>query len=177
MFTTIAIIAAVIIALIAIVLILASTKPNTFRMQRSATISAAPDKIFPYINDFHNWAAWSPWEKFDPNMKKSFSGAATGKGSIYEWDGNKKVGQGRMEITEILPHKITVKLDFIKPFEGHNTAEFALQPQGGTTQLTWAMYGPCPFMMKIMHLFINMDKMIGKDFESGLTALKALAEK
>jgi hypothetical protein len=160
------------------VLILAATKPDVFRVQRATTVKAPPETIFPLINDFHQWGSWSPYETRDPAMKRSYSGPASGKGAVYGWDGNKNVGSGRMEILDAsVPSKILIKLDFFKPFEGHNTAEFTMLPQGGATNLVWAMYGPTPFIGKIMHVFINMDKMVGKDFEVGLANLKRLTEK
>ena len=166
------------ILFVVVLLIYAATKPNTFRLQRSTTINAPADRVFPFINDFHTWASWSPWEKKDLAMKKTHRGASQGKGAVLEWDGNKDVGTGRMEMLESVPaSKILIQLDFLKPFEAHNTAEFTLAPNGGSTQLTWAMYGPQPFMMKVMGLFCSMDKMVGKDFEDGLTNLKALIEK
>ncbi len=179
---TIAIVAVVLAIAIAIVLILAVTKPDTFRVRRATTIQAPPEKIFPLINDFHQWATWSPWENKDPAMKRSYSGAASGRGAVYGWQGNKNVGSGRMEIIDASqPSKIAIKLDFFKPFEGHNTAEFTILPQGqGTniiTSVTWEMYGPAPFMSKMMQVFTNMDNMIGKDFETGLANLKRLTEK
>lgn len=170
-------IAIAVVALVAVVLILAATKPDTFRIQRTAAVRAGPDKIFPYINDFHKWRTWSPFEKLDSGMKKTYTGAAAGNGAIYEWEGNAKAGKGRMEIMESSPPgRIRIKLDFIKPFEGHNIAEFTLQPSGDSTEITWAMHGPTSFAAKIMHVFINMDKMIGKNFEAGLANLKAIAE-
>jgi hypothetical protein len=177
MLIPIAIVAGSVVMLVAIVLIVAATKPNTCEVQRSATINAAADTIFPFLNDFHQWPSWSPFEKLDPNMKKNYSGAPSGKGAVYEWSGNAKAGIGRAEIIESTPSKVTVKLDFIKPFEGHNIAEFRMVPKGNATDITWAMSGPSPFMMKVMRVFINMDKMIGKDFAEGLTNLKTLAEK
>jgi hypothetical protein len=178
MFEVIAIIAAVIVFAIAIVLILALTKPDNFRVQRAATIKAPAQTIFSVINDFHRWGGWSPWENRDPAMKRSFSGAGSGKGAVYAWDGNKNVGSGRMEILDAsVPSKIIIKLDFFKPFEGHNTAEFTMLPQGDATTVTWAMFGPAPFMSKLMQVFMNMDSMIGKDFEAGLSNLKKLTEK
>jgi uncharacterized protein YndB with AHSA1/START domain len=166
------------VVLIAAVLIIAATKPDTFRIERSANIKAPPERIFALINDFHNWAAWSPWEKMDPNLKRTFSGTASGTGAIYEWEGNKKVGQGRMEIKESSPsRKITIQLDFLKPFEAHNTAEFTLDPVGDSTDVNWAMYGRQPFMFKVVKLFINMEKLVGRDFEAGLANLKAQTEK
>ena len=175
MIKTIAIVAVIVIAA---VLSFAATKPDTFSVQRATGIKAAPEKIFALLDNFHNWGIWSPWEKMDPNMKRTFSGPANGKGSVYEWDGNSKVGQGRMEITDALaPSQVTVKLDFIKPFEGHNIAQFVLEPKGDSTNVTWTMRGPSPYIAKLMSVFFSMDSMIGKDFEAGLANLKAAAEK
>lgn len=174
MLKTIAIILAL---LIAAVLIYAATKPDSFRIERITTIKASSEKISTYLIDFKQWAAWSPWEEKDPAMKRTYSGAATGKGAIYGWEGNKNVGTGRMEILDVQPQKVTVKLDFLAPFEAHNTAEFTLQPQGDTTQVAWAMHGPANLMTKIIHIFMSMDKMVGPDFETGLAKLKAAAEK
>src|SRR6266404_7186923 len=158
MFEVIAIIAVVIALAVAIVLILAISKPDAFRVQRVATIKAPAESIFSLVNDFHRWGSWSPWENKDPAMNRSFSGAGSGKGAVYAWDGNKNVGSGRMEILDTSgPSKIVIKLDFFKPFEGHNTAEFTMLPQGDATNVTWLMHGPSPFMGKIMHVFINMD--------------------
>ncbi len=173
------IVAAVLVVAVGAVLAYAATRPDRFRVQRSIAIKAPPQRIFALIQDLHGWSAWSPYEKKDPAMKRTFSGAMAGKGAIYEWDGNKNVGQGRMEIVDAAPpSKVVIKLDFIKPFEGHNTAEFTLLPQAdNTTSVTWAMYGASPYMMKVMGLFMNMDKMIGDDFATGLQSLKALAEK
>lgn len=164
--------------LLAALLGYAATKPNTFRIQRAASINAAPDRIFEEINDFHRWMDWSPWEKLDPALQRTFSGPQAGVGTIYEWEGNKKVGKGRMEILESsAPNRIVIKLDFIKPFEAHNTTEFTLQPNGNATNVNWAMLGQQPFMFKVMTVFMNLDKMIGKDFEAGLANLKGLVEK
>jgi carbon monoxide dehydrogenase subunit G len=147
-------------------------------VQRSTSIKAPPGKIFPFINDFQNWAAWSPYEKLDPQMKRSRSGAASGKGSVYEWEGNSKVGKGRMEIADMsAPSLVRINLDFVRPFEAHNIAEFTLDPKGESTNVTWAMHGPAPYVSKLMGLFFSMDRMIGKDFETGLANLKSLAEK
>jgi uncharacterized protein YndB with AHSA1/START domain len=167
-----------IVLLIAGVLLFAATRPDTFRVQRSTSIKAPPAKIFSYINEFDRWAAWSPYEKLDPAMKRTRSGPAAGQGAIYEWEGNDKVGRGRMEIAEASPpSKVAIKLDFIKPFEAHNVAEFTLQPKDDGTHVTWVMYGPAPYVSKLMGLFFNMDRMIGKDFEAGLANLKSLTEK
>jgi hypothetical protein len=161
-----------------ILLFLAAGKPDTFRVARSERMRADPGRIFANIDDFHNWQAWSPYEKLDANMSKTFSGSASGKGAVYEWNGNKDVGTGRMQILESSsPAKIVIKLDFLKPFEGHNTAEFTLTPQGDATEVTWAVFGPAGFMMKVMQIFVNMDHMMGKDFAAGLANLKALVER
>ena len=178
MFEIIAVIAVILAIAIAVVLILAATKLNTFSVQRATTVKAPAEKIFPLINDFHQWGNWSPWEHKDPAMKRTYSGADSGKGAVYAWDGDKNVGSGRMEILDAsAPSKIVIKLDFFKPFEGHNTAEFTMLPQGDGTNLTWVMHGPAVFMSRVMQVFINLDRMIGKDFEVGLANLKKLTEK
>ena len=167
----------VLAGIIVIILALAAMKPATFRVVRTATIAAPPEKIFGLLDDFHNWAGWSPWEKLDPAMQRTHSGAASGVGAKYAWLGNKKVGEGSMEILEsTAPLRLKIKLDFIKPFEGHNITEFSLAPTGSATTVTWDMVGPSAFMMRVMGLFMNMDQMIGKDFESGLANLKAQVE-
>ncbi len=169
---------AIIVVAVIGVLGLASSKPDTFTVTRSASIKAPPEKIFALINDFHHWDAWSPWEKRDLAMKKTLSGADSGVGAVYEWEGNSEVGAGRMEIVNATPSShIAIKLDFLKPIEGHNVAEFTLTPQGDTTNVTWDMTGPTPFISKVMQVFVSMDKMVGADFETGLSNLKALAEK
>jgi hypothetical protein len=180
MLEIIAIIAVILAVAIAIVLVLASTKPATFSIQRSAVMQAPAETIFPLINDFHQWTKWSPWENKDPALKRSYSGAESGKGAVYAWDGNKNVGSGRMEILDASsPSKITIKLDFLKPFEAHNTAEFTFVPErdAAATNVIWVMRGPSSFMSKVMQVFMDFDKMIGRDFETGLTNLKALSEK
>jgi len=169
---------AVVVVLVAAVLAYAATKPDVFRVERSATIKAPPDRIFGMISDLRGWGAWSPYEKKDPDMKRTFSGAPSGKGAIYAWDGDKNVGQGRMEIVDTsAPSKVVIKLDFMRPFEAHNTAEFTMQPEGDATRVTWAMHGPNLFIGKVIGTFLDMDKMVGKDFEDGLTNLKTMAEK
>jgi uncharacterized protein YndB with AHSA1/START domain len=172
-----AVIALILLVAIVVVLVLAARKPAGFRIERATSIKAPPDKIFALINDFRNWRAWSPWERMDPNLRRSYGGAERGEGAVYEWEGNSKVGKGRMEIVEAPPpSRVAIKLDFLKPFEAHNTAEFTLVPRDDATEVTWAMHGPNPFMMKVMSLFISMDRMVGKDFERGLANLKATAE-
>ena len=160
------------------VLIVASTKPDVFRIQRSASIAAPPEKIFPLINDFRAFGSWSPYETLDPAMKRSYSGSAAGKGAVYAWESDGQAGIGRMEITEsTLPSRIQLNLDFTKPFEAHNIVEFSLEPKGEATTLTWSMRGPTPYLTKIVHVFMDMDRMVGNDFETGLANLKAAAEK
>jgi Polyketide cyclase / dehydrase and lipid transport len=178
MLKTVVIIVVVLIVAVAAVLAYATTKPDTFRVQRSASIKAPADKIFPLINDFHSWAAWSPYEKLDPELKRTYSGAPSGKGAVYAWEGNNKVGAGRMEIVDAPPpSKVAIKLDFLRPFEAHNTAEFTLAPAGDATTVTWAMDGQNLYVGKVMSIFVDMDDMIGKDFATGLANLKNLAEK
>ena len=156
----------------------AATRPDTMHVERSAIIQAPAQRIFPLINDFHLWGAWSPYEKLDPAMARIYSGADAGVGAVYEWKGNNKAGEGRMEITDsAAPSRIAITLDFIRPFEGHNIAQFTLVPQGNATTVTWAMDGRSPFMAKLMGLFINMDNMLGKDFAAGLANLKVIVEK
>jgi hypothetical protein len=163
--------------LLAAVLGFAATRPDTFRVERTATIQASPGEIVPLLTDFHRWSSWSPYEKLDPGMKRTFSGASAGPGAIYEWDGNAKAGAGRMEILESSPSKVAIQLDFTAPMEGHNRAEFTLEPEGDATRVTWTMHGPSPYVAKVMGVFFNMDTMIGKDFETGLGNLKAIAER
>ena len=169
----------VVILVVAVVALLAyaATKPDTFTVKRAATIKAPPEKIFALINDYRNWPQWSPWETRDPDMKRTYSGAADGKGAKYAWEGNRNVGSGEMEIIDTAPpNKIIIKLDFFKPFKANNIAEFTLEPNGAATDVTWAMQGPVPYIGKIMHLIINCDKMVGNDFATGLASMKAVAE-
>ena len=178
MLKTLAIIAVIVVVVVAGILIYAATKPDSFRVQRTVSIKAPPEKIFALINDFKAWPLWSPYEKKDPAMKRSYGAVTAGKGATYAWEGDKNVGQGSMEILEASsPRKFVIKLDFLKPFEAHNTGEFVLEPKGDTTSVTWAIYGPSPFMSKVIGTFINFDNMIGKDFEQGLASLKAAVEK
>jgi uncharacterized protein YndB with AHSA1/START domain len=170
--------AIIVLGLITGVLLFAATRPDTFRVQRSATINATPEKLFAYINDLHQWSAWSPYEALDPQMKRTFSGAAVGPGSAFDWEGNSKAGAGRMEITESsAPHRVAIRLDLAKPFEAHNQVEFTLIGKGGQTDVTWAMTGPNPYFGKIMEVFGMMDRLLGKEFETGLANLKAVAER
>lgn len=166
----------VIIALIAGILIYASTKPDIFRVERSISIKASPEKIFPLINDFHSWQAWTPYNK-DPAMKKIYSGSDSGKGARYAWEGNKDVGVGDIAISESTPpNKLVFDLHMIKPFEARNVAEINLNATGDSTTVTWSLVDKHNLMLKTISLFINLDNTIGKDFEAGLANLKAIAE-
>jgi len=171
------IIVIVLVVAVAAILLYAWTRPDTFRVQRSIAIKAPPDRIVALIDDFRAFPQWSPWEKRDPNLKRSLSGAPKGKGAKYAWEGNSQVGSGSMEILEATPTRVVTRLDFLKPFEAHNTAEWTLVPAGDTTTVTWAMYGPSPYISKLIGVFMSMDSMVGKDFEAGLAAMKAVAEK
>ena len=177
MLKTLAIIGVVVVVAIAGILLYAATKPDSFRVQRVVLINAPSDKVFPLINDMKAWTAWSPYEKKDPAMKRTYGAVTAGKGATYAWEGDKNVGQGSMEIVESGPRKILLKLEFLKPFEAHNMGEFLLDPKGDSTPVTWAIYGPSPYMSKVIGTFMNIDDMIGRDFEKGLADLKAAAEK
>lgn len=168
----------VIVVVVVAVLVYATTKPNTFRLERKALIAASPEKIFPLINDFHNWTQWSPFEGLDPNLKRSYSGAPSGLGAIYTYSGSARVGEGTMQITESsAPHKIVSKLDFVRPMRAHNVAEFTLEPAPGGTVVTWAMHGPSAYMNKLMTTFVSMERLVGGQFEQGLSNLKTVAER
>lgn len=170
-------IALVVVVAVVVVLVLAASRPDSFRVERTALIQAPPEKVYALIEDFHVWPQWSPFEKLDPDMKRTFSGAEKGQGAVYAWAGNSKAGEGSMKIVETTPAtRVTIALDFLKPFKASNTAEFTLLPRDGGTEVTWAMYGPSPFVTKIIHLFFSMDGMVGKDFEAGLANLKRLSE-
>ena len=174
----IAIIVAAIFVGIAGVLAFAATKSDTFRVQRAASIKAPPERIFPLLNDLRSFAAWSPYEKKDPAMQRTYSGAPSGKGAVYEWNGDKNVGSGRLAIADSSPpSKVTLRLDMMRPLEAHNLVVFTLEPKGESTTVTWAMNGQVPYLAKIVHVFINVDKMVGQDFEAGLANLKAIVEK
>ena len=171
-------IAIAVVVLVAALLAYAATRPDTFRVERSATMKASPEKVFVVLNDFRRWDSWSPWEKKDPAMKRTFGATTAGKGAQYAWEGNKDVGKGSMEIVEAAPpSRLVLKLDFIEPFEGHNIVEYTLTPAGGATTVNWAIHGPMPYVSKVISIFCSMDSMIGKDFEAGLANLKAVVEK
>jgi polyketide cyclase/dehydrase/lipid transport protein len=167
-------VAAVVLVLVAVV----ALRPADFRIERSATLDAPASAVFAQVNDFHNWRAWSPWEKLDPALKRTHEGPSAGTGAIYAWVGNKNVGEGRMTITESRPAELVrIRLEFVKPFAATNTAEFRFRPQGNGTAVTWSMTGSNNFMVKAMGLFMNMDKMVGRQFEQGLAQMKSVVER
>ena len=170
-------IALLFVAAVSGLLLFAATRPDTFQVQRSIRIKATPERLFPMINDLHQFNTWNPYNKKDPAMQGTYRGPASGPGAGYDFQGNKEVGKGSIRIVDSAPRKVTMKLDMLEPFEGHNTIEFSLAPQGDATDVTWAMHGPSPFVAKLVGVFMNMDRMIGRDFEAGLADLKARAER
>jgi hypothetical protein len=161
---------------VGVVLVLAAMKPDTFRVARSTSINAPPGKIFPLINDLHQFNTWNPFEKKDPGTG-TYSGPAAGKGASYAWN-SKQLGIGSMTIADTTePSRVAMKLDFVKPFEAHNDVEFTIDPKGGASEVTWSMTGETPYLAKIVHVLIPMEKMVGRDFEDGLANMKAIAEK
>ena len=178
MLKAIAVIAILLAVGIVGVLGFALTKPDTFRVERSLAVKAPANAVYPLVADFHRWTAWSPYENRDPAMKRAFGGTAQGKGATYAWDGNSNVGGGNMLITDApAPSKVALDLNMTRPMTAHNKVEFTLVPAGDTTTVTWAMRGDTPYFAKVIHVFFNMDKMVGGDFEAGLAKLKAAAEK
>lgn len=168
----------VMIAAVAVVLVIAATRPDEFRVERSVDVAAPAEKIFPLLEDLKQQRLWSPWEQKDPDMTRTYSGAERGVGAIYEWDGDKNIGAGRQEITAVTPNqKIEAKIDFFRPMQASNRFEYILRPAGNGTNVTWAIFGPAPFSSRVMSVFMSFDKMIGSEFEKGLAQLKALAEK
>jgi carbon monoxide dehydrogenase subunit G len=163
--------------IIVLFLLYVASKPNDFRVERSATMAAPPATVFAQVNDFHNWQAWSPWAKLDPNMSQTYEGPEAGRGAVYSWNGNNKVGAGRMAITESRPNEyIKILLEFLRPFKSTNNAEFTFRPSGNQTDVNWTMTGQHNFMSKLFCSFMSMDKMVGKDFEKGLSQMKAVVE-
>ena len=158
------------------VLILAALRPDTFRVQRTTLVQAPPERIHPLINDLRRFNAWNPYEKKDPNVVGAYTGPASGPGASYAFTGNKDVGKGAISITSAEPDVVRMRLTMLEPFECDNRVEFRLEPNGQGTNVTWALEGPVPYVAKIVHLFLDMDKMVGRDFESGLAGLKKLAE-
>jgi Polyketide cyclase / dehydrase and lipid transport len=166
------------VAIVVLFLIFVTLQSSQFIVQRSTTINAPADAVFEQVNDFHKWAAWSPWEEKDPDMKRTYEGPPAGVGTMYAWAGDKNVGEGRMTLTDSEPNRlIRIKLEFFKPFAGTNTAAFAFQPSGRETNVTWTMTGHKAFMVKLFCMFVSMDKMIGNDFEKGLAKLKDISER
>jgi hypothetical protein len=164
-------------ALLAAVLLYASTRPDTFEVKRTILVNATAAEVFLHINDFRKWTDWSPWEKIDPAMMRDYSGAESGIGAAYAWEGNDKVGKGRMEITTVaIPYKVGIQLDFVEPFPASNQTEFLIDPVDEGTQVTWVMSGKYNKLAKLMSVFFDMDSMVGADFEKGLANLKAVSE-
>ncbi len=154
-----------------------AARPSHYRVVRTVTMAAPASMVFAQVNDFHRWGEWNPWAKLDPAMKQSFEGAPAGPGAVYTWAGNKEVGEGRMTVTESRPDELVrISLQFLKPFAATSTAEFTFRPDGDRTAVTWSMVGEANFVAKIFHLFIDMDKMIGGNFERGLTDMKSIVE-
>ncbi|HYV66276.1 MAG TPA: SRPBCC family protein [Myxococcales bacterium] len=170
-------VAAAVVLVVAVLAAIVAMQPSEFRIERSATIAAPAPAVFAQVNDFHNWETWSPWAKLDPAAKNSFGGAPAGKGATFSWAGNSKVGEGRMTIVESRPDELVrIKLEFRKPFEATNTAEFTFKRQGERTAVTWSMYGHNNFIGKAVGLFVNMDQALGGEFEKGLASMKSAAE-
>jgi hypothetical protein len=172
-------IAGALVLAVAAVLLIAATKPATFKVERQTIIAAPSAAIFPHIADFHQWAAWSPWEHLDPQMRKTYSGPPTGPGSSYAWSGNSDAGEGKMTVLESRPNEeVKIRLEFLKPFAATNTTTYSLRPVSGDngTQVVWSMEGPNSFMGKVISVFADMDALIGKDFETGLANLKRVSE-
>ena len=175
------ILAYILLALAALVIIfvaVVASRPSDFKITRSARMSAPASAVFDQVNDFHNWEEWSPWAKLDPACRNTFDGPRAGKGAGFAWSGNKKVGEGRMTITDSRPSDlIRINLEFFRPFKATNTAEFTFNPQGNQTTVTWSMSGNANFISKAFGLFVNCDKMIGKEFEKGLASMKSIVER
>jgi len=174
MFYILGIVAGVIVLALIVLLLVAAMQPAAFKIERSAVVAAPPEKVYGLIEDFHQWSKWSPWERLDPSLQRTYSGAEKGTGAKYSWVGNKKVGEGRMTILDCQPpQKVVIKLEFLKPFAATNQAMFMLVPEGAGTRVTWSMTGNRPFMMKAFSLVMNMDKLVGGDFEKGLANMDA----
>jgi hypothetical protein len=177
MLTVITVIAVILAIAIAVILALAARKPDDFRYERSIVVDAPADRIYPFVSDFRKWIVWSPYEAKDPDMKRTYGERAEGVGAVYAWDGNREIGAGRMEIADAAqPSLIRIRLDFFRPFKANNLAEFIFTPTGGQTHVTWAMNGKSNFMSKVLCTVMNVDRMVGNDFDKGLKALKAAAE-
>lgn len=165
------------VLVVAVFVVVVMVQPAEFRVSRSETINASTEEVFTHVNDLRSWEAWSPWAKLDPEMKTTYEGSDSGEGAVYSWDGNSDVGAGRMTITESRPSEyIEFQLEFLRPFEATNTAEFTFAEKDGATEVTWSMDGNNNFIGKAFALFVDMDQMLGKDFEGGLANLKATVE-
>jgi hypothetical protein len=165
------------VALIVVFLALVAMQPAAFRVARSATIAAPPGAVFAQVNDYRKWIAWSPFEKIDPAMQRSFDGPASGVGAGYRWSGNSQAGEGHATIIESrLGELVRIKLDFVRPFAGTNEAAFTFAPEGSQTVVTWSMTGKNNFIGKAFSLVMNCDRMLGREFEKGLADLKSIAE-
>jgi hypothetical protein len=150
---------------------------DTYTVQRSTTVQAEPSRVYEQVEDFHRWPAWSPWEELDPTMERTYSGPERGVGAVYSWSGNRKAGEGRMEIARAnQPDEVQIDLRFVKPFKSTSVTTFMFAAQGEGTKVTWTMTGPRTFGVKVMSLFKSMDKMVGPDFEKGLAKLKRISE-
>jgi uncharacterized protein YndB with AHSA1/START domain len=172
--TILLVVAAIVVVFVGVV----AVQPPDFRISRSITIDAPPSDVFAQVNDFHNWEAWSPWAKLDPAAKNSFEGASAGTGAIFKWSGNDQIGEGKMTITETRPDELVrIKLEFVRPFEDTSTADFTFRQERNGTVVTWSMYGQKKFINKAICLFMDMDKMLGSEFEKGLAQMKTIAEK
>jgi hypothetical protein len=168
---------AVLVVIVAVVLGFICTRPNQFHVERQISIAAPDSVVFAALNDFHVWPQWSPWEKYDPQLKRAFDGPASGVGAKYHWAGNQKVGEGSMAITESHPNdREVIQIEFVKPYAAVNTITFTLAPDGGKTRVIWGLDGKNNFMTKTMSIFMPMDKMVGPDFERGLLSLKDVSE-
>ena len=165
------------VLVVGVLAVIVATRPSEFRIERATTIAATAPGVFAQVNDFHKWAAWNPWGKLDPTMKQTYEGAPAGVGAVYTWAGNREVGEGRMTIIESRPDElIRVRLEFVKPLPGTSIAEFTFRPQGNQTAVTWSMTGTNNFMAKAIHLVMNMDRMIGGQFDRGLADMKSVVE-
>ena len=163
--------------IVAVLLVVVAMQPADFRVARSATMSAPAQAVFTQVDDLRRWEAWNPWQKKDPAMKLTFAGPPAGPGASYSWAGNNEVGEGRLTITESRPNDLVlIKLEFLKPFTATNTATFTFKPAGNQTAVTWSMEGRKNFLAKALHLVMNMDKMVGGEFEKGLADMKAVVE-
>jgi Polyketide cyclase / dehydrase and lipid transport len=163
--------------LVVVAAVVIALQPSHFRIARTLTMRAPAPVVFAQVNDFHNWRAWSPFAQVDPAMQESYAGAAAGMGAVYTWSGDKRAGEGRMTLTDSLsPERIRIRLEFVRPMTATNTAEFTFQPQGDGTAVTWSMEGDRNFLFKAVGLFMNMDKIVGGEFEKGLQQMKSIVE-